>query len=191
MSLYQKIENYIPVNEQETIDQKLVLEFMKSYSDCLDRTNLVGHLTTSIWTVNKERTKTLMVYHNIYDSWSWIGGHADGEEKLSEVAMRELQEETGVKNARLVSEDIFSLEVLPVSGHEKKGKYVPSHLHLNITYLAEANENEDLTVNVDENKGVKWFAFDEALQASKEEWFVDRIYKKLIKKVRELDNGAK
>jgi NADH pyrophosphatase NudC (nudix superfamily) len=62
---------------------------------------------------------------------------------------------------------------------------------LNITYLAEANENEDLTVNVDENKGVKWFAFDEALQASKEEWFVDRIYKKLIKKVRELDNGAK
>lgn len=191
MSLYQKIENYIPVNEQEAIDQKLVLEFMKSNSDCLDRTNLVGHLTTSIWTVNKERTKTLMVYHNIYDSWSWIGGHADGEEKLSEVAMRELQEETGVKNARLVSEDIFSLEVIPVSGHEKKGKYVPSHLHLNITYLAEANENEDLTVNVDENKGVKWFAFDEALQASKEEWFVDRIYKKLIKKVRELDNGAK
>ena len=179
------------MNEQEAIDQKLVLEFMKSNSDCLDRTNLVGHLTTSIWTVNKERTKTLMVYHNIYDSWSWIGGHADGEEKLSEVAMRELQEETGVKNARLVSEDIFSLEVLPVSGHEKKGKYVPSHLHLNITYLAEANENEDLTVNVDENKGVKWFAFDEALQASKESWFVDRIYKKLIKKVRELDNGAK
>ena len=114
------------------------------------------------------------------------------DEEPAEVGIaRELEEETGVKNARLVSEDIFSLEVLPVSGHEKKGKYVPSHLHLNITYLAEANENEDLTVNVDENKGVKWFAFDEALQASKEEWFVERIYKKLIKKVRELDNGAK
>ncbi len=191
MTLYQRIENYVPVNEQELIDKRIILDFMKANSDCLDRENLVGHLTTSIWTINEERTKTLMVYHNIYDSWSWIGGHADGEENLHEVAMRELQEETGVKNARLVSEDIFSLEVLTVSGHEKKGKYVPSHLHLNITYLAEADEDEKLLVNADENKGVKWFYFDEALNASKEPWFVERIYKKLIEKVRKLDNGAK
>ena len=82
------------------------------------------------------------------------------------------------------------MEVLPVSGHEKKGKYVPSHLHLNITYLAEADEEEVLLVNVDENKGVKWFAFEEALNVSKEPWFVERIYKKLIEKVRTIDHGA-
>ena len=141
--------------------------------------------------ISKTGGKWGLCKHKERNTYEVPGGHREPGETILQTAKRELQEETGVKNARLVSEDIFSLEVLPVSGHEKKGKYVPSHLHLNITYLAEANENEDLTVNVDENKGVKWFAFDEALQASKEEWFVDRIYKKLIKKVRELDNGAK
>ena len=43
-----------------------------------------------------------MIYHNIYDSWSWVGGHADQEENLIEVAMRELQEETGVQHAKLI-----------------------------------------------------------------------------------------
>ena len=186
MRLASEIEKYIPVNEQEENDKKVILDYMKKNPDCFTRENQIAHFTTSIWTVNKERTKTLMVYHKIYDSWSWIGGHADGEEDLAAVALRELKEETGVENASLVSKDIFSLEILTVDGHEKKGKYVPSHLHLNITYLAEADENQMLTINEEENKGVKWFTFDEALEASNEPWFVERIYKKLIYKTKNM-----
>ncbi len=182
MSLYLAIENYTPINVQESRDKEIMLKYIKNNPNYLNRDNLIGHFTTSIWTVNKERTKTLMVYHNIYDSWSWIGGHADGIEDLSSVAMRELTEETGVSHATLVSKDIFSLEILPVSGHEKKGEYVPTHLHFNVTYLAETKECEDLTVNEKENQAVKWWTFDEALQVSKEPWFVEHIYKKLIAK---------
>ena len=148
----------------------------------LERENKIAHFTTSIWTVNKERTKTLMVYHNIYDSWSWIGGHADGVEDLRSVALRELQEETGVRNAFLVSTGIFSLEIVTVDGHEKKESYVPSHLHMNITYLAEADENEELIVNEAENRAVKWWSFEDALKVPKEPWFIERIYTKLIEK---------
>ena len=182
MSLLNEIENYIPVNEQEEKDKKIMLDYMKFNSDYLIRENEIAHFTTSIWTVNKERTKTLMVYHNIYDSWSWIGGHADGEEDLSLVALRELKEETGVENAMLVSKDIFSLEILTVDGHMKKGKYVPSHLHFNVTFFAEADETQMLVVNEEENKGVKWFSFEDAINASSEAWMVERIYKKLIEK---------
>ena len=182
MSLVKDIENYIPVNEQEENDKKVMLDYMQKNMDYLTRENKVVHFTTSIWTVNKERTKTLMVYHNIYDSWSWIGGHADGEEDLSAVALRELKEETGIEDAALVSKDIFSLEILTVDGHIKNGKYVPSHLHFNVTYLAEAEEEQDLIVNEEENKGVKWFTFENALKASSEPWIVERVYKKLIKK---------
>lgn len=182
MSLVKDIENYTPVNEQEENDKKIMLNYMQKNTDYLKRENKVAHFTTSIWTVNKERTKTLMVYHKIYDSWSWIGGHADGEEELYKVALRELKEETGVENAALVSKDIFSLEILTVDGHMKKGKYVPSHLHFNITYLAEAEEEQNLIVNEEENTGVKWFSFEDALQASSEPWMVERIYKKLIGK---------
>lgn len=182
MSLLNDIEKYLPSNEQEENDKKIMLDYMKNNSDYLTRENKIAHFTTSIWTVNKERTKTLMVYHNIYNSWSWIGGHADGEEDLSKVALRELKEETGVEYASLVSKDIFSLEILTVDGHMKKGKYVPSHLHFNVTYLAEAEEEQKLVVNEEENAGVKWFLFEDAVKASGEPWMVEQIYKKLIKK---------
>lgn len=182
MSLYHDIKNYTPTNEQEARDKELMLQFMQNHSDCLERSNETAHFTASIWTVNAEHTKTLMVYHNIYDSWSWIGGHADGDEDLCSVAMRELQEETGVCHAALVSRDIFSLEILTVDGHVKKGVYVPSHLHFNVTYLAEADENEGLVVNAAENRAVKWWSFEEALSVPKEPWMVERVYKKLIEK---------
>ena len=182
MRLLQEIQNYEPVNEQETRDKEIMLQFIKNNPDCLTRENQVAHFTTSIWTVNKERTKTLMVYHNIYNSWSWIGGHADGSDDLATVAMRELEEETGIKNAKLVSDEILSLEILTVDGHMKKGVYVPSHLHLNVTYLAEADEAELLVVKEDENKDVKWWPLEEALEVSSEPWMVEHIYKKLIAK---------
>lgn len=184
MNLYEQIKNYNPVNDQERNDKEQMLRFMEQNSDYLSRENQIAHFTTSIWTVNKERTKTLMVYHNIYDSWSWIGGHADGEEDLCVVAMRELQEETGVKFAKLVSKEILSLETLTVSGHMKRGNYVSSHLHFNLTFLAEADEREALVVNEDENQAVKWWTFEEALQVSSEPWMVERVYKKLIEKSR-------
>lgn len=186
MNLYESIKAYIPANEQEMQDKEIMLKYLVSGKDCFTRENQITHFTASIWTVNKVRTKTLMVYHNLYDSWSWIGGHADGGEDLSAVALRELQEETGIKNAKLVTPDVFSLEILAVSGHMKKGKYVPSHLHLNVTFLAEADENETLTVNETENSAVKWWTFEEALEVSKEPWFVEHIYKKLIKKCSKL-----
>lgn len=182
MKLYELIKNYEPVNAQEECDKKQMLQFMEQNSNYLVRDNQIAHFTASIWTVNKERTKTLMVYHNIYDSWSWIGGHADGEEDLCAVAMRELQEETGVKHAKLVSDEILSLETLTVNGHVRRGRYVPSHLHLNVTFLAEADEREALIVNVDENQAVKWWTFKEALQVSNEPWMIERVYKKLIEK---------
>ena len=188
MSLFQEIKDYIPVNQQEEYDKKLMLQYMMHSPDYLDRKNQIAHFTTSIWTVNQERTKTLMVYHNIYDSWSWIGGHADGSEDLRAVAQRELWEETGIKNSAFVCPDIFSLEILTVNGHIKKGVYIPSHLHFNVTYLAEADEKDGLIINEAEKQAVKWWTFEDALRMPKEPWLVEHIYKKLNSKVIRIKN---
>lgn len=182
MKLYNQIKNYIPANEQEAQDRLQMLQFLAQYDDYLLRENTLGHFTASVWVVNKERTKTLMVYHNLYRSWSWVGGHADGCEDLAEVAKKELREETGLQNAVLLSDEIFSLETLSVDGHIKKGRYVPCHLHFNLTYLFEADEREALVVKEDENQAVKWWSFEEALKVSTEPWMVETIYQKLIKK---------
>ena len=182
MKLIEDIKNYRPYNEQERHDKELILAFLENNEDAFERGNETAHMTASAWVVNKDRTKVLMVYHKIYDSWSWTGGHADGERDLLAVAVREVREETGV-HAVPVSDDIYSLEILTVDGHEKRGKYVSSHLHMNVTYLLEADETAPLKVCEDENTGVAWFALDEALAASTEPWFVDRIYKKLNAKL--------
>lgn len=172
------IQKYCPCCEQEQRDKEIILDFIDNNEDAFLRSNAQAHMTASAWVVNSERTKVLMVYHKIFNSWSWAGGHADGEKDLLSVALREVKEETGV-SAHPVSENIFSLEILTVDGHEKRGKYVSSHLHMNVAYLLEADENEELRVCEDENKGVKWFTLDGALKASTEPWFVERIYKKL------------
>ena len=183
MEIYEQIKAYRPWNEQERQDQVLILDFLRKNSDAFYRTNLLAHMTASAWVVNPQRSKVLMVYHRLYDSWSWAGGHADGEEDLLAVALREVREETGVQRLRPVTEEIYSLEVLTVDGHEKHGRYVPSHLHLNVTYLLEAEEDQPLRVCEAENSGVAWFSLTDALSASTEPWFVERIYKKLIEKL--------
>ncbi len=184
MSIYEDIARYEPFNEQEMRDKAVILRFLEQNDDAFLRENLIAHMTASAWVVNPRRDRVLMVYHRIYDSWSWTGGHADGEEDLLAVALREVTEETGVTHVRPVSKDIFSLETLTVDGHEKRGEYVPSHLHLNLTYLLEADDTEALRVCEDENKGVAWFRLDEALEASTEPWFVKRIYGKLNEKLK-------
>lgn len=188
MDIRKAIEAYVPYNEQEAADKALILSFLSKNEDAFFRTNRIAHMTASAWVVNPTHDRVLMVYHRIYDSWSWTGGHADGDEDLARVALREVREETGVKSARLVTEDIFSLEALTVDGHEKRGAYVPSHLHLNVTYLLEADDTYPLTVCEEENSGVRWFGLDEALAASSEPWFVDRIYRKLNEKLRAYDS---
>ena len=183
MGIYEQIKAYRPWNEQERQDQVLILDFLRKNPDAFYRTNLLAHMTASAWVVNPQRSKALMVYHRLYDSWSWTGGHADGEEDLLAVALREVREETGVQRLRPVTEEIYSLEVLTVDGHEKRGQYVPSHLHLNLTYLLEAEEEQPLRVCEAENSGVAWFSLADALAASTEPWFIERIYKKLNEKL--------
>ena len=182
MMLREIIERYAPCCEQEKNDKRMMLRYMDIFDDTLLRTNETAHFTASAWVVNRERNRVLMIYHNIYDSWSWTGGHADGEEDMLSVALREVMEETGLESVRAVTEDVFSMEILTVDAHFKKGKYVVPHLHLNLTYLIEADEKQMLKIKPDENSGVKWFAPDEAVEASSEPE-MKIIYRKLNEKL--------
>ncbi len=147
----------------------------------LTRENEIAHITSSGFIVNKNRDKVLMIHHNIYNSWGWTGGHADGEDDLVKVAIKEAKEETGINNAIPITNDICSIDILPVNAHIKKGKHVSSHLHLSIAYILEADEHDDIRVKADENSGVKWVDMNNVLHMTDEE-HMKGVYSKLIDK---------
>lgn len=97
-SLKNNIEKFVPYNEQEEVDKKIMLNYIKDFDDVLTRQNEYGHFTSSAFVLNKDRSKILMAYHRIYNSWAWVGGHSDGDNDLLYVAMKEAKEETGIKN---------------------------------------------------------------------------------------------
>ena len=178
----QAIRNYRPDCEQEVNDQRMMIHYAQTFEDILLRTNETVHFTASSWIVNPARTHVLMVHHNIYNSWSWVGGHADGNPDLLTVALKEAEEETGAHLIRPVSSEIFSVEILPVVAHFKRGQYVVPHLHLNATYLIEADDRQHLRIKPDENSGVRWFPLDTVADVCNEP-SMQIIYRKLNDKV--------
>lgn len=184
MDYKQQIEQYSPYNEQEKQDRAVALGYIRTFDNILTRENEFAHITASSWIVNPSFTKVIMIYHTIYDSFAWTGGHADGDGDLLAVAVREAREETGLKKIKAVSEEIYSLELLCVNGHEKRGSYVSSHIHINVTYLLMAKEEQPLTPKPDENSAVKWVDLWETVDISSEPP-MKRIYQKLNEKLTE------
>ena len=183
MDIIQEIKNFVPLCPQEQRDKAGILRFLAGNPDAFERENLTAHMTASAWVLSPDRRQVVMVYHNIYNSWSWTGGHADGDRDLLAVAMREVTEETGMQRLEVLHPGIFSLECLTVDGHEKRGQYVPSHIHMNVTYLLEADPAAPICPKPDENRRVGWFSPEDAVAASSEPWFRERIYTKLNDKL--------
>jgi len=183
--MYDEIRRYVPTNEQETTDKHAILAFLERNPDALLRTNEVAHLTASAIVVDPSMTKVLFAFHNIYQSWSWVGGHNDGDPDFLAVALREAKEETGVKNIYPASDDVFMLDVIYVHHHVKRGKFVGDHLHLNVTYLLVADDSDKLEIKPDENSGVRWFPIDTVLDHVAEER-MKTVYEKAFTKIREI-----
>ena len=180
MCLLEQLERYEPYNEQEARDRALLLRALREEADVFTRENDRMHMTASAWVTNEAHDGVLMAYHNIYDSWAWLGGHADGDEDLLAVALREASEESGIR-AVPVSRDIFSLEILHVAPHMKRGKFVCAHLHLNATYLLEADDQAPIRCKPDENSAVRWLDTAEVLAAVSEPAMLP-VYRKLMEK---------
>ena len=180
---------YEPRDEAEAGDKAMFLEYLRLFPDTiLTRENKIAHLTASGFVVNGDGTRVLMAHHNLYRVWAWTGGHADGDGDLLSVALREAREETGVEHIKPLSTAIASLDILPVWGHVKRGEWVPSHQHLNVTYLLTADEADPLQIRPEENTRVGWLPADRLLEYTNE-WQMDEVYTKLLARARALLKG--
>jgi 8-oxo-dGTP pyrophosphatase MutT (NUDIX family) len=138
-------------------ESRFINDFLELTEDTLayKRERLDGHFTASAWIVNRKRTHTLLTLHRKLGRWLQLGGHADGNEDLLEVAMKEASEESGLKTLSFVDETIFDLDkhIIPERPH------VPFHFHFDVRYILEADITEPLQKS-SESISLAWVAFD-------------------------------
>ena len=183
MTIKEIIESYCCLNEEEEIEKQAFLQFINNFTeeDLGLRSNLIGHLTSSAWVINKSRNSAVMAHHNIYKSWSWLGGHADGDRDLLYVAKKEVTEESGLSKILALQETPIDIAVINTTPHIKNNKFVPAHLHFNVTYLFEVDEKDLLIHQPEENSGVKWIKNEDILKEPMEN-FMKPIYRRIMKK---------
>jgi len=181
MNYFHAIQNYEPVNAQETKDKEVILSLIDHHGEAiLLRETAVAHVAVSAFVVNQQGNKALFIHHNQMNKWAWAGGHADGNADLLQVAINEVKEETGVV-ATPVSTAIAALDILPVDRHVKNGVYVNGHLHLDVAFLLVADDTQLLQMQVDEISAAQWLSFDQLVTPM----FSDRdvaLYQKLVKR---------
>lgn len=185
--IYKQIESFVPFNEQEEKDKLSMLSFINSFDNVLTRDNIFGHLTASAFVVTEDFKKALVVHHNIFGGYIYPGGHADGESNLYAVALREVEEETGIKVSPVFGEEMFSIQALAINGHTKRGQYVPAHIHYDVVYLMQAKDldKDKIRVLETENSDVRWIDLDKTY-GNQAVNFAKPINKKIVEKIKAL-----
>ena len=173
MNFIEAINNYKPYNGQEEKDKQVILDYISKFDDILYRTNEFAHFVTSAFVVNETMDKVLFIHHNIYNDWVWIGGHADGESDLLVQAKRELEEESGLKNYTLLSNDFIALDILPVYNHYKNGKYVNA-----VPLYRQEQEFERNDVNISRQTMANWVI-------RPTEKYLSLVYDRLVEEIKE------
>ncbi len=182
--LKESIRKFRTFNQQEEKDRLRAYRFMNSQKSIMTRNNPNVHFTASAWIINEAKTKVLMVHHNVFKTWSWVGGHADGDMDLLSVASRMVAEKTGLVNFEVLDEKFFSLEILGVHGCMKNREYEPAHLHINVTFLFQGEETDQLKLGAgDEENGPKWIRLSDLATECREPLMLP-IYYKLIEKAK-------
>jgi 8-oxo-dGTP pyrophosphatase MutT (NUDIX family) len=170
------VENYIFLYPTD-IHGIQVLDFLNTNDIFWQRTNESGHITASAWVINADKSKALLTHHLGLDMWFQLGGHIEeSDNNIYEACQRELMEESGSKEFRLLSAEIFDIDVHRIP-ESKKG--VPAHFHYDIRLLFEGNSDEKINYDHSESNEVAWLSMEE-IKSKTQEWSVMRMVEKTI-----------
>lgn len=177
--LLERLNRHVPADAAEEHMRQRILTFVREHEECFERTLEVGHITGSAWVVSHDLEQVLLLHHGKLDRWLQPGGHSDGDPATWEVALREVQEETGLTDVHFVAPDrittnpvqetadqqpIFDVDVhaIPARGTE------PEHEHHDIRFLLLADANEELTISHESND-LQWVALERVEELTDEE----------------------
>ncbi len=147
------IKNYEPFDEIEHRHVDDTLKLLAGTDQCFLRSDFPGHINGGLWLLSPDHSRVLLTHHKILNQWFQFGGHADGDQDIAVVALREGMEESSIDQIELITPDIFDIDVHPIPANPKRNE--PAHLHYEIRYLGRA-KHMNYTIT-DESHDVRWF----------------------------------
>ncbi|MGH8051761.1 MAG: NUDIX hydrolase [Arenimonas sp.] len=168
------LNQYIEDEPENLHSIALLIAFAEQEQNCCERTLTIGHFTGSCWLVSKDGERVLLTHHKKLERWLQLGGHADGDSDLAQVALREAQEESGLSDLS-VEPEIFDLErhAIPARGAE------PEHYHHDVRFVVQANGSEDFIVS-DESHALAWRVISELVDDPDAEESIRRMARKWL-----------
>ena len=168
--------------EADVVD--CIAELAHRHVDCFERTCRPGHITGAAWIVAPDRRRALLAHHRKLDRWLQLGGHADGQSNVEQVALREAREESGMGEFDFVPID-GALLPLDVDVHDIPARFdadgrliEDAHQHHDIRFLLIAHTGQPIRTS-DESHDVAWFTPDEIIELTAEESVLRMLRKAL------------
>ncbi len=148
IDLLQAYQGFYP-DESRTVTR--YLEFVSNHPDCFERTQLKGHVTGSAWLVNTTGTHVLLTHHRKLNKWLQLGGHADGNSNVLEVALMEAREESGIDQIQSLGTQLFDIDIHEIPARKND----PAHLHYDARFALQVTGNNTFTLS-DESNALEW-----------------------------------
>lgn len=166
MMISEPLSQLLTVYSKTYLDELQVttafLNFVVSDETCFDRSNKHGHITGSAWVVSPDYNHILLMHHTKLDKWIQLGGHADGNHNVLEVAVREAMEESGITSFTLIVPEIFDIDIheIPENSMEM------AHLHYDVRFVMRADSTR--LVQNHESKDLLWVPMEDISKYTKE-----------------------
>lgn len=194
--LYSTLHNYknlIPLyNDKITLKSpEEELDHIKSFKKLFkkglvhyDRNELVGHFTSSALIVNEDLTKILLTHHKKLDLWLQMGGHVDGSRNFLDTAIREAEEESGLKTftpldpyALLEGPSTELICPIDIDIHQiPEYKDQKEHYHFDFRYLLQTSSETPLILS-DESHEIAWVEWEDVYDLSRDQSLLTLIEK--------------
>jgi len=145
------VEQFEPADERARVSKERMLLSLATLTRPFDEHADPTHLTASAIVVGEEGV--LLHLHKKLGMWLQPGGHIEAGEAPWDAAVREVQEETGLRAVPMEpKEHLFHIDV-----HQ-----AGAHLHLDLRYLVRASGTPEPPEG--ESQQVRWFSWKEAME---------------------------
>ncbi|WP_368565008.1 NUDIX hydrolase [Pseudoxanthomonas sp. UTMC 1351] len=135
-------------------ESAIVADFLALLEDTANpfvRERLEGHFTGGVWLVSADGRRTLLTHHRKLGRWLQLGGHADGDTDMGQVALKEAEEESGLPGLAVEADVIFDLDRHWIP----ERRDVPGHWHYDVRYVVRAGEDENYVIS-EESLDLAW-----------------------------------